>query len=336
MALYCGIDLHSSNHVIVVIDESDKMLVNKRIANDLETTLRVLTPWRSELVGVAVESTFNWYWLVDGLMEAGFALRLVHTTAVKTYSGLKRSDDVQDAFWLAHLMRLGILPTGYIYPAVERPLRDLMRRRMQLVQQRSGNILSLQNQVWRNTGAKLSCNAIKRLDTSFAADAEPLIRQSLHSSWHVIQALDREIAEIERLIKARVTLRESFRHLLTIPGIGFVLASAIMLETGDITRFAGPGNFASYCRCVDSTHTSNGKKKGEGNRKSGNRYLAWAFVEAAHFARRYCPPAQRFFERKRARTNAAIATKALAHKLARACYFLMRDGVEFDVNKCFA
>jgi transposase len=207
---------------------------------------------------------------------------------------------------------------------------------MHLVQQRSSNILSLQNQVWRNTGAKLSCNAIKRLDASFAVEAEPLTRRALHSTWHVIQALDREIGEIERTVKAQVKLRDSFRCLLTAPGIGFVLASSIMLETGDIGRFAGPGNFASYCRCVDSTHTSNNKKKGEGNRKSGNRYLAWAFVEAAHFARRYCPPAQRFFERKQARTNVAIASKALAHKLARACYFLMRDGVEFNVKKCFA
>lgn len=233
-------------------------------------------------------------------------------------------------------MRLDILPTAYIYPAAHRPLRDLMRRRMRMVQQRSANILSLQNQVWRSTGKKLSCNDIKRLDDTFALDAEPLIRQSLHSSWHIIQALDREIKEIEQIVKAQVTLRDSFRCLLTAPGIGFVLASAIMLETGDVSRFQGPGNFASYCRCVGSAHTSNNKKKGKGNRKSGNRYLAWAFVEASHFARRYCPPAQRFFERKRARTNATVATKALAHKLARACYYLMRDGVEFDVNKCFA
>jgi transposase len=243
---------------------------------------------------------------------------------------------VQDAFWLAHLMRLGILPTGYIYPAAERPLRDLMRRRMYLVQQRSANILSLQNQVWRNTGAKLSGNAIKHLDAEFATDAEPLIRQSLYSVWHVIQALDREIDAIECAIKERVMLRERYRALLSVPGIGFILASAIMLETGDVGRFAGPGNFASYGRCVNSRHSSNDKKKGEGNRKNGNRYLAWAFVEAAHFARRYCAPAQRFFERKQARTNTAVATKALAHKLARACYYVMRDGVEFDVNKCFA
>lgn len=335
MALYCGIDLHSNNHVVVVIDENDKMLVNKRIGNDLDETLRLLAPWRDGLVGVAVESTFNWYWLVDGLMKAGYPLRLVNTTKVQCYSGLKRSGDVQDAFWLAHLMRLNVLPTGYIYPAGERPLRDLMRRRMHLVQQRSANILSLQNQVWRNTGHKLSSNAIKKLDETFAADVEPLLRQSLQSTWHVIQALDKQIDAIERIINENVKLRDSFGYLMTTPGIGFTLASTIMLETGDIGRFKGPGNFASYCRCVDSERTSNGKKKGEGNSKCGNKYLSWAFVEAANFAKRYCPQAQRFYERKKAKTNTAIATKALAHKLARASYFQMRDGVAFDAEKLF-
>jgi len=104
MSLYCGIDLHSNNHVIVIIDENDQKVMNKRVANDLTNTLSLLSPWRDELVGIAVESTFNWYWLVDGLMEAGFPVSLVHTTAVRTYSGLKHSDDVQDAFWLACIL----------------------------------------------------------------------------------------------------------------------------------------------------------------------------------------------------------------------------------------
>jgi transposase len=335
MALYCGIDLHSNNHVVVVIDESDKVLVRRRLPNDLALTQALLAPWHDQLEGIAVESTFNWYWLVDGLLAQGYRVHLVHTPAVRTYSGLKRSDDVQDAFWLAHLMRLGILPTGYIYPAADRPLRDLMRQRMRLVQQRSATILSLQNQYWRTTGCKLSSNTIKRLDEAFATELDPLIGMALHSAQHVIQALEREIGVLEECITQRVGAYGGFVSLRTTPGIGVVLASVITLETGDIGRFAGPGNYASYSRCVDSRHTSNGKKKGEGNRKSGNRYLSWAFVEAAHLARRHCPQAQRFYERKRARTGTAVASKALAHKLARASYYLIRDGVEFDVKRCF-
>ena len=112
MGLYCGIDLHSNNHVLTVIDEADRRVYERRLPNDLVVTKAALEPYRAELVAVAVESTFNWYWLVDGLMEAGYAVRLVNTAAVRQYDGLKHSDDEHDAFWLAHLMRLGILPTG--------------------------------------------------------------------------------------------------------------------------------------------------------------------------------------------------------------------------------
>jgi len=123
MGLYCGIDLHSNNHVLTVIDEADRRVYERRLPNELAITKAALEPYRTELVAVAVESTFNWYWLVDGLMEAGYAVRLVNTAAVRQYEGLKHTDDKYDAFWLAHLMRLGILPTGYIYPKSERGLR---------------------------------------------------------------------------------------------------------------------------------------------------------------------------------------------------------------------
>jgi transposase len=126
--------------------------------------------------------------------------------------------------------------------------------------------------------------------------------------------------------------RAEFKLLTSTPGIGEVLATTIMLETSTIERFAAVGNFASYARCVDSKRLSNGKKKGEGNVRNGNRYLAWAFVEAANFARRYCPEAKRFYERKRARTNNIVATKALAHKLARACYHMLKEAKPFDVK----
>jgi len=156
MGLYCGIDLHSNNHVLTVIDEADRRVYERRLPNDLAITKAALEPYRAELVAVAVESTFNWYWLVDGLMEAGYPVRLVNTAAVRQYEGLKHTDDEHDAFWLAHLMRLGILPTGYIYPKSERGLRDLARQRMRLVQHRSALITSVQNQVWRSTAGRPS------------------------------------------------------------------------------------------------------------------------------------------------------------------------------------
>lgn len=136
----------------MVIDQEDRCVLETRVGNDLAVTLRLLAPYRDSLQGVAVESTFNWYWLVDGLQEAGYPVRLVHTAAVRRYEGLKHSDDRDDAFWLAHLMRLGILPTGYIYPKGQRAVRDVLRRRMGLVQVAARHLISLQSQIWRSTG----------------------------------------------------------------------------------------------------------------------------------------------------------------------------------------
>ena len=151
MKLYSAIDLHSTNHVLCIIDEQDRRLLERRLPNKLGATLQSLAPYHDALCGIAVESTYNWYWLVDGLMEAGYAVQLVNTAAVQQYSGLKYSDDRHDAFWLAHLMRLGLLPTGYIYPKEERGVRDLLRKRAQLVRHRTAHILSIQNLVSRNT-----------------------------------------------------------------------------------------------------------------------------------------------------------------------------------------
>jgi transposase len=152
----------------------------------------------------------------------------------------------------------------------------------------------------------------------------------------VVQALEAQIAGLESRLLHQVKLRPEFSLLKTMPGIGEILATVIMLETGDINRFADVGNFASYARCVKSAHYSNGKKKGEGNTRNGNAYLIWAFIEAANFARRFSEEAKRFFEKKKAKTNGVVATKALAHKLARASYHILKEKQPFDAKRCFA
>ncbi len=334
MSHYCGIDLHSNNHVVVVIDDEDKCLYERRLANDLSLTLNALAPFKDTLQGVAVESTFNWYWLVDGLQEAGFNLKLVNTGAVKQYDGLKNSDDVHDAFWLAHLMRLGILPTGYIYPRMQRAVRDLLRRRAFLVRMASSQLLSIQNQIWRSRGIRVSCNTIRK------AEFEPELvdgytRQAVDAGLSVLRTLQEESQRLERSALDAVKLSDEFRILLTIKGVGPILGLTIMLEVGDIHRFPSAGQFASYCRCVDSRRTSNGKKKGTGNAKAGNKYLSWASSEAAHFAVRFEPLAQRFYERKKAKTNGLIAIRAVARKLARATWMMLKHQTPYEAQLMF-
>ena len=335
---YSGIDLHSNNSVVTVTDEADRVLAEKWLPNDLAAILAFLEPNRVEMAGVVVESTFNWYWLVDGLQAAGYQVHLANTTAIKKYAGLKHSGDETDARHLAHLLRLGILPTGTILPPSARAVRDLARKRMQLVRSRTAQILAVENIMARETGGRLSSNQIKQLTTENVKAMKLAEEVALALTAHVavIGTLSAQIGQLEKRLQEKVGARVDYGRLTTVPGIGHVLATTILLETGPIERFAGVGNYASYARCVDSVHTSNGKKKGEGNAKNGNKYLAWAFVEAAHFALRFCPQAKRFYERKKAKTNTAVATKALAHKLARACYHMLKESKPFDMNRCFA
>jgi transposase len=337
-ALYSGIDLHSNNCVVVVMDAGGTVVYRRRLDNELERIRWALAPYRERLRGVAVESTFNWYWLVDGLMDAGYRVKLANTTAIEQYSGLKHTDDDSDAEWLAEMLRLGILPTGYIYPRAERAVRDLLRKRAHLVRQRTANLVSIQNLLQRNTGGRLKSEAVKGLTPEQPGQllANPDVALAVAATVRVRQCLDTEIAGLEKVVLERVQLRPQFRQLKTVPGIGEILGLTIMLEAGPIGRFASVGDFASYCRCVGSTKLSNGKRKGGGNVKNGNRYLAWAFIEAANFAPRYCAPIQRFYQRKAARTKAVVAIKTVAHKLARAAYYILRDQVPFNVSKAFA
>ena len=161
--LYGGIDLHANNSVVVLLDAQDQVVSRKRVPNELDTILVHLMPFQAQLEGLVVESTYNWYWFVDGLMEAGYAVHLANPAAMKQYEGLKYTNDDTDARWLAHLLRLGLLPTGYIYPKADRAVRDLLRKRSQLVRQKTANLLSIQNLLTRNTGQTMSGTRIKQL-----------------------------------------------------------------------------------------------------------------------------------------------------------------------------
>lgn len=333
MKLYSAIDLHSSNHVLTVIDETDRKVYERRFGNDIELTLRALEPFHESIEGIAVESTYNWYWLVDGLADAGYEVHLVNTSAIQQYEGLKHTDDEHDAFWLAHLLRLGILPTGYIYPPQQRAIRDLLRKRSMLVRERTMHTLSAISLFSRLTGKQASSQVIQ--GTRAASIYLPHItdanrRLEMQNSLQAIRFLERQISKIESTLLAQVKTTAEFLGLKQVPGIGDILALTIMLETGEISRFANAGCYASYCRAVKSERISNGKVKGRGNRKNGNRYLGWAFVEAANLSIRHCDSAKRFFQRKLAQRNRAVAVKALANKLAKACFYIMRDGAKFE------
>jgi transposase len=337
MSLYAAIDLHSSNGVLAILDEADQVVRLKRLPNDLPTVLNELAPYRDQLAGVAVESTFNWYWLVDGLMDHGYHAQLVHAAAVPQYAGLKHGNDDTDACHLATLMRLGILPLGHIYPRAQRSIRDLLRRRSQLVRIAVSLMLSMLATWSRYTGQCLSMKAFLHLTPEQIAQAlpDPSARVGLKAQFDLWRSLQEQIKRIETWIGKQLGSTPTLEAVCSVPGIGKILGFTIVLETGAIERFASVGDYVSYCRMVNADRLSNGKK-GEGNRRSGNRYLAWSYIEAANFAIRWSPEIRRWYDRKRSRRHRMIAIKAVAHKIARACYHLQRDGSRFDVQRAFA
>lgn len=337
--LYAGIDLHSNNNHIGILDQQDKRVYHKRLPNQVDIILAELYPFRKELKSIALESTFNWYWLADSLIVLGYTVHLANPAAMQQYTGLKFLDDKHDAFWLAHMDRLGILPQGYIYPKETRPIRDLLRKRGHLVRLRTSLINSLQGILSRNNGCSLNSTKIKQRTTNLVA---PLMAENDdlalcgEVSKQSIDHLSFQIEKIEKICSNRIETRKEHRGLQTIPGVGKILSLTILLETGPVSRFNKVGNYSSYCRKVPTSWTSNNKRKGKGNSKNGNKYLSWAFAEAAEFARRHNDKARTFFNRKASKTNTTVAYAALSHKLARAAYYIMRDGGVFDENKLFA
>lgn len=335
--LYCGIDLHSNNGFYGIVEKSGKRVFGRRISNDPVKVLDILARFKERIVEIAVESTYNWYWLVDCLKENGFKVELANPAAMEQYSGLKETDDESDAFFIAEMLRLGILPTGYIYPKEERHIRDILRRRSLFVGQRTAQILSLQNMISRQCGKSVSVREIQKLDSEMLinileSDSNMFMAKQ---NLDMIRILSERIKAIEKYVLAKAEVKPEFEKLMTIPGIGKILGLTIMYETGEISRFPKAGNYTSYCRCVKAQATSNEKKKGNNNRKNGNKYLSWAFVEAAHKMRQFCPEAQSYYDKKKAKLPVAVATKSLAGKITKAAYYVLRDQEDFNVKKMF-
>lgn len=333
--LMAGIDLHSNNLVIGIVNQDGERVKHQKLPCDLQQVDDYLRPLKRQLKSIAVESTYNWYWLVDGLRARQYPVQLANPARIDQYSGIKHAGDTNDAYFLAELQRLNILPTGYIYDPTLRPVRDLLRRRMTLVRQRTSLMLSFKSLYGRTTGQSLSLSRVKAMTST---QAQTLYEHPANSLIAKIQKeqmekLDQGIATIERTVQTQARALPCYERLMTLPGIGRILGMTVTMEIGEIARFKRAGDFASYCRTVQAQRVSNDKKKGENNKKCGNRYLAWAFVEAANFAKRYDERCRQWFDRKAAKTGTIVATKALACKLAKAAWHVVSQNVDYDAGR---
>jgi transposase len=337
MELYAGIDLHSNNAVLMVLDGADRVVFAKRLANDLEAILMALRSCAGSILGVAVESTYNWYWLVDGcrMRATGCTWSTLRRSSSTTGSSTAATSATR-ATWPTCCVWASC-PTGYIYPREQRAVRDLMRKRSQLVRQRSSQILSMQNLVARNLGAQCSGNDIKRWDDE-DIDAMNLLddqKLALKANLAVMDCLDRQMHTLERRILASTKLSETYPGAQERQRRGRRAGADHRAGDRRHRPVCQPGQVRVLCAHGGFSRESNGKKKGEGNAKCGNKHLAWAFIEAAHFAVRYDAAIKRWYQKKCASSLSVVAIKAVAHKLARACYHVIKSGQPFDATRAF-
>jgi len=335
--LYCGADLHGNNVFLALCDQQGDRVMQRRVKANLEAINQALEPYWNQIQIVAVESTYNWYWFVDGLRSQGRDVRLANPARMGQYEGFKMTDDASDAGWLAEQLRLGILPESYVYPAETRPIRDLLRRRMLIVHQRTQTLLSLESlfarQGWNWPGVRKFKQWTRQQIEGLKSD--PFTQVQLSSLLELVRKQDRLVVWIEGKVRGHLKSQADYQRVQQLPGIGPILSMVVLLESGDFKRFACAGDYASYCRTVPSQRLSNQKIKGQNNRKNGNRYLSWAFAEAAVYAIANYPRIQGWYERKKRRSNAPKALRALACKLAKATWHVMAGRQEYNEAMLF-
>jgi transposase len=338
--LYCGIDLHATSMQVCVIDRDLNRLLERNIRNDLATLLSLLKPFRKGL-SILVESTFNWYWLVDGLQEAGYEVHLAHTLGLFRITKAKVKTDRRDAYRLAKILHDGEAPLAYIYPKETRPIRDLVRQRTRLVADRGHAYASLRLRLYQHGLANHSRNAAKSWTTEDMDTLlqEPSARFLARQELDRIALLSRQVAAIEELILQAAAGQDGYTGLLQIPGFGKALSAVVFYETGDVNRFPSARQFSSYCRLVPGTADSGGhSKRGRGS-KQGNPHLKSAFTQAARCAIRHYPNLRAFYDRQASkhpgRGSKLIATDILGHRLAQAAYHILKEGTDYDDSKLF-
>ncbi len=339
MQYYAGIDLHARNCVICIIDEKEKKLITATVPNNIPSIISQLekVPNRPS---VAIEATLNWYWLVDGLQEAGYNVKLAHTMGLYMISGAKVKTDRRDAFSLAKLLRLNAIPEAYIYPKDSRPIRDLLRRRTRMVRLRAEAFRAI-NVTYQKYGMTSCDKASRRADEEqvFGCFKHPNIHVGLELELERIRIYSRELDTVEKYIVSTVKNKPIYDHLQTIPGVDKILGLTIYYEVGEITRFGSTKQFCSYCRVVPGiAQSGNVIRRGRAS-KQGNPHLKWAFTQAAAIAVRHYGYVRSFrqkhLNRRRSKAKRMISLSIVAHKLAIGAYHVLRDNVPFNKELMF-
>jgi len=333
---YCGIDLHAKKMYLCILDGTGEIVLHRNIKTDRDVFLKTIEPFTEDLV-VAVECMFTWYWIADLCTQEGIPFVLGHALYMKAIHGGKAKNDKIDSHKIGALLRGGMIPMAYVYPAKMRATRDLLRRRNHLMRKRAELYAHIQNTRSQYNLPEFLGRIAKPQNREGIVERfqDPSVQKMMDTDLAVIEAYDPIIAKMERDIIKMADQHDPVAYALlkSIPGIGRILGLVILYEIEDIHRFPTVQDFVSYCRLVKSAKESNGKKYGPSGKKIGNAHLKWAFSEAAALFLKGNEPGKKYLDRLANKHNKGKALSILAHKMGRAVYFMLKNKKPFEQNK---
>jgi transposase len=321
---------------VCILDHAGTILVHKNLNATPENFLNIVAPYRDDLA-VAVECIFSWYWLSDLCARENIPFVLGHALYMKAIHGGKSKNDKIDAHKIAMLLRSGMIPQAYVYPAQMRATRDLLRRRMHLMRKRAELLAHIQNTTSQYNLPEFEKVLAYRKNRQGVAEVfgDPTVRTSIQADLELIDHYDDLLKKLELFIlrSAREHDPNALLRLRSVPGIGKILALVILYEIHDVSRFPSVQDFASYARLVKCPRISAGKRTGSGGAKIGNAHLKWALSEAAVLFLRANPRGQAWLARTATKHGKPKALSILAHKLGRTVYHLLSRERAFDMNR---
>ncbi len=333
---YCGIDLHARAMYVCILNQAGETLLHRNMKTTPEAFLKAIAPYRPDIV-VAVECLFTWYWLADLCADEEIPFVLGHALSMKAIHGGKAKNDKIDSQKIAVLLRGGMLPQAYVSPAEMRATRDLLRRRMHLAHKRGELLAHVQNTNSQYNLPALGKNIAYKANRDGVAErfADPAVQKSIEVALSLVSYYDELLRDVALTIvkTAKQHDANTLYRLQTVPGIGKILSLVLLYEIHHIDRFPRVQEFASYCRLVKCAKESNGKRSGTSGAKIGNAHLTWAFSEAAVLFLRENPAGQKFLARLEKKHDKGKALTILAHKLARAVYYMFKRKVAFDMKR---
>ena len=322
---YVGMDLHRRRSVIVRMGRDGERLETVRIVNDADR-LRAVLARAGESPEVVLEATYGWYWAADVLGEVGASVHLAHPLGVKAFEYRRVKNDERDAADLADLLLMGRLPEAWIAPPAVRELRELVRHRAKLVGLRAGCKAEV-HAVLAKCGVQVVMSDLFGLEGNQLLDEVALpgpFRARVDSLRRLIEHLDFEIEVFTKISRGRIERDPGFLAIQAIPGIGPVLGAVFVAEIGDVTRFRGPSQLASWAGLTPKHHESDTHVHRGRITKQGSRLVRWAAVESVQIL----PPHTRigaFRDRVGARRGRNIGVVAAAREQLGLVFYGLRD-----------